>query len=93
MVVVIQGIPLEISRTLEAAFQRAMADARRPLPEEMSISQAADFLDVSREYILKLIKRGVLPCRLVGKRRHSECCSQGRKCKNGSKSQEGRLKK
>ena len=53
----------------EAAVQRAIEESKRPLPEEMTLSQAADFLDVSREYILKRIKRGELPCRLVGKRR------------------------
>jgi excisionase family DNA binding protein len=35
----------------------------------MTTTQAAEFLDVSRPFVIKLIKRGELPCRMVGKHR------------------------
>jgi excisionase family DNA binding protein len=35
-------------------------------PEEMSPNEAADFLNVSRMYVMKLIQDGTLPFRLVG---------------------------
>lgn len=53
----------------EAAVQRAIEESKRPLPEEMTLSQALDFLDISPLRLYKLIKRGELPCRKVGKRR------------------------
>jgi excisionase family DNA binding protein len=36
---------------------------------EMTTTQAAEFLDVSRPFVIKLIKKGELPCRLVGTHR------------------------
>jgi excisionase family DNA binding protein len=33
---------------------------------EMTAQEAADFLKVSRPYLLNLVKKGVLPCRMVG---------------------------
>jgi excisionase family DNA binding protein len=33
----------------------------------MTTTQAAEFLDVSRPFVVKLINLGELPCRLVGK--------------------------
>ncbi len=65
----VNGRPMEVSPIFEAAVQRAIAGANQPLPEEMTVTQAADFLDVSREFILKLIRRGELPCHRAGKRR------------------------
>jgi excisionase family DNA binding protein len=54
---------------LEAAVRRAIEAAARPLPKEMTTTQAADYLDVSRPFVIKLVKRGELPCRMVGKHR------------------------
>jgi excisionase family DNA binding protein len=34
--------------------------------EEVSAQEAADLLKVSRPYLLNLVKKGVLPCRMVG---------------------------
>lgn len=66
---VIDGIRLEIPAALDAGVRRAIEAARRPLPAEMTLTQAAEYLDVSRSFVVKLIKRDELPCRLVGKRR------------------------
>jgi excisionase family DNA binding protein len=35
----------------------------------MTTTQAAEFLDVSRPFVIKVINRGGLPCRMVGKHR------------------------
>jgi excisionase family DNA binding protein len=37
-----------------------------PVDEEISAREAADILKVSRPYLLKLVKKGILPCRMVG---------------------------
>jgi excisionase family DNA binding protein len=37
-----------------------------PVDEEVSAQEAADLLKVSRPYLLNLVKKGVLPCRMVG---------------------------
>ena len=34
--------------------------------EEISAQEAADILKVSRPYLLNLVKKGILPCRMVG---------------------------
>ncbi|HWN49779.1 MAG TPA: helix-turn-helix domain-containing protein [Xanthobacteraceae bacterium] len=34
--------------------------------EEISAQKAADILKVSRPYLLNLVKKGILPCRMVG---------------------------
>jgi excisionase family DNA binding protein len=37
-----------------------------PADDEISAQDAADILKVSRPYLLNLVKKGVLPCRMVG---------------------------
>jgi excisionase family DNA binding protein len=37
-----------------------------PVDEEVSAQEAAELLKVSRPYLLNLVKKGVLPCRMVG---------------------------
>jgi excisionase family DNA binding protein len=37
-----------------------------PSDEEVSAQEAAELLKVSRPYLLKLVKKGLLPCRMVG---------------------------
>jgi excisionase family DNA binding protein len=34
--------------------------------DEVSAQEAADLLKVSRPYLLNLVKKGVMPCRMVG---------------------------
>jgi excisionase family DNA binding protein len=67
--VFVNGTRVEVSPELEAAVRRAYQGSRQELPAEMTTTQAADFLDVSRPFVIKLVKRGDLPCRLVGKHR------------------------
>ena len=47
-------------------MRRVLEAAARPLPKEMTPSEAAKFLNVSRPFVVKLIKNGELPCRMVG---------------------------
>ena len=67
--VTVDGVPVEVSPELEEAVLRARNAALRPLPNEMTTNQAAEFLDVSRPFVIKLTKTGGLPFRLVGKHR------------------------
>jgi excisionase family DNA binding protein len=71
--ITIQRRPVRIP----AAMVRAMIEAAKlmseghavgvvPADEEISAQQAADLLKVSRPYLLNLVKRGVLPYRMVG---------------------------
>jgi excisionase family DNA binding protein len=67
--ILINGVRVEVSPELEAAVHRAYKGLCQPLPTEMTTNQAADFLDVSRPFVIKLVQRGELPCRMVGKHR------------------------
>jgi excisionase family DNA binding protein len=71
--VTIHGRQVEIP----AALVRALIEAAKlmseghaidviPADEEVSAQEAADLLKVSRPYLLNLVKKGVLPCRMVG---------------------------
>jgi excisionase family DNA binding protein len=65
----INGTRVEVSPELEAAVRRAYQGRAQPLPSEMTTTQAAEFLDVSRPFVIKLVEAGELPCRMVGKHR------------------------
>lgn len=67
--ITVNGVPLVVTPDLKAAVQRAIEGSLKPLPKEMTTTQAADYLDVSRPFVVKLVKRGLLPCRFVGKHR------------------------
>ena len=65
----INGIPVGVPPELEAAVQRAYQGSVQLPTAEMTTTQAAAYLDVSRPFVIKLIERGELPCRLVGRHR------------------------
>ncbi|HJT77419.1 MAG TPA: helix-turn-helix domain-containing protein [Gemmataceae bacterium] len=65
----INGARVEVSPELEAAVHRVYKGLSRELPKEMTTTQAAEFLDVSRPFVIKLIENGELPCRMVGTHR------------------------
>ena len=67
--ITVNGVRIDLSPELEEAVHRAHKGLLRPLPKEMTTTQAAEFLDVSRPFVIKLTRRGELPCRLVGKHR------------------------
>jgi excisionase family DNA binding protein len=67
--VFVNGVRVEVSPELEAAVERAHKGLLQPQPPEMTTTQAAEFLDVSRPFVIKLVSRGELPCRMVGKHR------------------------
>jgi excisionase family DNA binding protein len=67
--ITVNGVRIDVSPELEDALLRAHNGLSRPLPKEMTTTQAAAFLDVSRPFVIKLIERGELPCRMVGKHR------------------------
>ena len=67
--ILVDGVRVKVPPELEAAVHRAYKGLCQPLPTEMTTTQAADFLDVSRPFVIKLIKQGLLPCRMVGKHR------------------------
>jgi excisionase family DNA binding protein len=67
--VFVNGIRVEVSPELEAAVERAHKGLSQAQPAEMTTTQAAEFLDVSRPFVIKLVRRGELPCRMVGKHR------------------------
>ncbi len=67
--ITVDGVRVELSPELEAAVRQASKTMSQPLPSEMTTTRAAEFLDVSRPFVIKLVKRGELPCRLVGTHR------------------------
>ena len=67
--VFVNGVRVAVSPELEAAVERAHKGLLQPQPGEMTTTQAAEFLDVSRPFVIKLVRRGELPCRMVGKHR------------------------
>src|SRR5258708_39876916 len=67
--ITVNGVRIDVSPELEDAVHRAHKGLLRPLPKEMTTTQAAEFLDVSRPFVIKLTQRGELPCRLVGQHR------------------------
>lgn len=67
--ITVNGVRIDVSPDLEEAVHRAHKGLLRPLPKEMTTTQAAEFLDVSRPFVIKLAQRGELPYRLVGKHR------------------------
>jgi excisionase family DNA binding protein len=67
--ITVNGVRIDVSPELEDAVHRAHKGLLRPFPKEMTTTQAAEFLDVSRPFVIKLIERGELPCRMVGKHR------------------------
>jgi excisionase family DNA binding protein len=67
--ITVNGVHIEISPELEDAVHRARNGLLRELPRDMTTTQAAEFLDVSRPFVIKLTQRGELPCRMVGKHR------------------------
>jgi excisionase family DNA binding protein len=63
------GLPATLMRVLvEAAKLVAEGHAIDVIAadDEVSAQEAADLLKVSRPYLLNLVKKGVLPCRMVG---------------------------
>jgi excisionase family DNA binding protein len=67
--ITVNGVRIDVSPELEDAVRRAHDGLPRPLPKEMTTTQAAEFLDVSRPFVIKLTRRGELPHRLVGQHR------------------------
>jgi excisionase family DNA binding protein len=67
--ITVGGVRIDLTPELEALVHRARKGLLAPLPAEMTTTQAAEFLDVSRPFVIKLITNGELPCRMVGKHR------------------------
>lgn len=68
MSIVVKGDWIVVPPDLEQAVLRAHR-ASASMPTEMTTTRATEFLGVSRAFIIKLIKRGELPCCLLGSRR------------------------
>jgi excisionase family DNA binding protein len=70
------GAPLELSPALFRALREAAEILMRgdavvisPVHRELSTTEAADLLNVSRQFLTRLIDRGDIPHRLIGRHR------------------------
>ena len=63
------GVPADAPVDWKALVPRIPRKTDGPPPAEMTIGQAAEYLDVPRSYIVKRVRGGELPCRMVKKRR------------------------
>jgi hypothetical protein len=50
--ITVNGVRINVSPELEEAVHRARKGLRQPLPREMTTNQAAEFLDVSRPFVI-----------------------------------------
>jgi len=71
-----EGPPLELPAEVLSLLQRVLEELGEgnavtvaPYPSELSTQQAAEILNVSRPYVVKLMEQGTLPYRKVGPRR------------------------
>jgi excisionase family DNA binding protein len=60
---------LSLLQTILAETAKGNAVTVMPVGAEVTTQQAAEFLNVSRPHVIKLIKEGKLPHRMVGSRR------------------------
>jgi excisionase family DNA binding protein len=65
----VNGVPVVEPLDWKAIVPRIPRKPDAPPAAEMTISQAADYLDVPRSYIVKRVRGGELPCRVVKNRR------------------------
>jgi excisionase family DNA binding protein len=65
----VNGVCVNVPPEMEAAVQRAYKGLHQQMPAEMTTTQAAHYLDLSRPFVIRLIQRKELPCRMVGKHR------------------------